>query len=61
LLDEYAGIIALKLDMMILQNKDEQIKNNDILFFWKFVSKCSQKNVGINNYTILTFIITSSP
>nr|CAD2165152.1 unnamed protein product [Meloidogyne enterolobii] len=38
--------------MMILHNKDEQIKNNDILFFWKSVSKCSQKNVGFNNYNI---------
>ena len=41
LIDDYAGILALKLEMMLLLSKSIQTNNDEMtLFFWKYVGNC---------------------
>ena len=41
LIDDYAGILALKLEMMLLLSKNIQTNNAETtLFFWKYVGNC---------------------
>uniref|UniRef100_A0A1I8B892 Uncharacterized protein n=1 Tax=Meloidogyne hapla TaxID=6305 RepID=A0A1I8B892_MELHA len=48
ILDEYSGILALKLDMLIQISKKLQNKKTDTLFFWKYVNRCSENELTVN-------------
>ena len=41
LIDDYAGILALKLEMILLFSKNIQTNNAEMtLLFWKYVGNC---------------------